>query len=134
MNSIYTHNSSQMHLYIHVQACLCANLLELCPTLCDPHGTVVACQTPLFKGFSRQEHWSVLPCPPPGDLPTQGSNQHLLCLLQWQVCSLPLAPPGKPPSVQFSSVAQSCLTLCNPMECSTPDFPVQPIYIRNRVK
>ena len=26
--------------------------------------------------------------------------------------------------VQFSSVAQSCLTLCNPMDCSTPGFPV----------
>ena len=26
--------------------------------------------------------------------------------------------------VQFSSVAQSCLTLCNPMDCRTPDFPV----------
>ena len=46
-----------------------------------------------------------------GIFPTQGSNQHLLCLLQWQACSLPLAPPGKPPSVQFCSVAQSCLTL-----------------------
>ena len=27
-------------------------------------------------------------------------------------------------SVQFSLVAQSCLTLCDPMECSTPGFPV----------
>ena len=27
-------------------------------------------------------------------------------------------------SVQFSSVAQSCLTLCNPMDCSTPGFPI----------
>ena len=27
-------------------------------------------------------------------------------------------------SVQFSSVAQSCLTLCNPVDCSTPGFPV----------
>ena len=27
-------------------------------------------------------------------------------------------------SVQFSSVAQSCLTLCNPMDCSMPGFPV----------
>ena len=26
--------------------------------------------------------------------------------------------------IQFSSVAQSCLTLCNPMDCSTPGFPV----------
>ena len=27
-------------------------------------------------------------------------------------------------SVQFSSVAQACLTLCNPIDCSTPGFPV----------
>ena len=28
------------------------------------------------------------------------------------------------PSVQFSSVTQSCLTLCDPMDCSKPGFPV----------
>ena len=27
----------------------------------------VACQAPLSMGFSRQEYWSGLPCPPPGD-------------------------------------------------------------------
>ena len=27
-------------------------------------------------------------------------------------------------TVQFSSVAQSCLTLCDPMDCSTSGFPV----------
>ena len=27
---------------------------------------------PLSIGFSRQEHWSELPCPPPGDLPDPG--------------------------------------------------------------
>ena len=27
-------------------------------------------------------------------------------------------------TVQFGSVAQSCPTLCNPMDCSTPGFPV----------
>ena len=31
-----------------------------------------------------------------GIFPTQGSNLCLLCLLHWQVGSLPLAPPGKP--------------------------------------
>ena len=31
-----------------------------------------------------------------GIFPTQGSNPCLLCLLNWQVGSLPLAPPGKP--------------------------------------
>ena len=30
-----------------------------------------------------------------GIFPTQGSNPCLLCLLHWQVGSLPLAPPGK---------------------------------------
>ena len=29
-----------------------------------------------------------------------------------------------PASVQFSSVTQSCPTLCDPMDCTTPDFPV----------
>ena len=32
---------------------------------------------------------------PPGDLPNPGSNPGLLCLVHWQVSSLPLAPPGK---------------------------------------
>ena len=32
----------------------------------------VACQAPLSMGFSRQEYWSRLPCPPPGDLPDPG--------------------------------------------------------------
>ena len=42
---------------------------------------------------------------------------HFSCLLYWQTGSLPTAPPG---SVQFSSVAQLYLTLCNPMDPSTP--------------
>ena len=50
----------------------------------------VACQTPLFMGFSRQEYWSGLPFPPPGIFPTQTRNLPLLCLLQWQPDSLPL--------------------------------------------
>ena len=36
-------------------------------TLCDPRS-----QAPLSMGFSRQEYWSRLPCPPPGDLPEPG--------------------------------------------------------------
>ena len=35
-----------------------------------------------------------------------------------------LPSPRSQFSVQFSSVAQSCLTLCDPMDCSTPGFPV----------
>ena len=41
-----------------------------CPTLATQW--TVACQAPLFKGFSRQEYWSGLPFPSPGDLPDPG--------------------------------------------------------------
>ena len=33
---------------------------------------IIARQAPLPLGFSRQEYWSELPCPPPGDLPDPG--------------------------------------------------------------
>ena len=44
------------------------------PTLCDP----MACSPPgpSPTRFSRQEHWCGLPCPPPGELPDQGSSLH----------------------------------------------------------
>ena len=32
----------------------------------------IAHQAPLSMGFSWQEYWSGLPCPPPGDLPDPG--------------------------------------------------------------
>ena len=50
----------------------------------------VAFQTPLSVGFSRQEHWGRLPLPFQGDLPDQGPNLRLLCLLHWQWDSLPV--------------------------------------------
>ena len=43
-------------------------------------------------GLSRQEYWSELPCPPPGDPP----NPCLFGLLHWHAGSLPLAPLGEP--------------------------------------
>ena len=49
-------------------------------------------QAPLSMGFSRQEHWSGLPCPlrvDPGSLMSPISPY-------WQAGSLPLAAPGKP--------------------------------------
>ena len=44
----------------------------------------VAYQAPLSMGFPKQEYWSGLPFPSPGDLPDPGSNQ---VLLHWQVNS-----------------------------------------------
>ena len=65
-----------------------------------------------------------------GILLTQGSHLHFLCLLHWQVGSLPLAPPCMyvRTYVCESEVAQSCPTLCNPMDCSLPGFSVHGIF------
>ena len=49
---------------------LCAKSLQSCPTIANPW--IVAHQAPLSMGFSRQEYWSGLLCPPPGDLPNPG--------------------------------------------------------------
>ena len=45
-------------------------------------------------GFSRQEYWSGLTCPPPGDLPDPRIESTSLMFLHWQVDSLTLVPPG----------------------------------------
>ena len=137
---------------------------------------------------SRQEYWSGLPFPSPGDLPDPRIKLESPTLLAGEFFTA--EPPGKPSvnhaaaaakslqscltlcdpidgspsgspvpgilkartlewgaiafsaqgtylstnmafmvlstsdSVQFSSVTQSCLTLCNPMNCCTPGFPV----------
>ena len=44
-----------------------SEVTQWCLTLCDPHG-LVAYQAPASMGFSRQEYWSGLPFPSPGDL------------------------------------------------------------------
>ena len=71
-----------------------AKLLQSSQTLCDP--MYCSPQAPLSTGFSRREHWSGLPCSPPGDLPNWGWNPAPLMSPAWQAGSLSLVPPGKP--------------------------------------
>ena len=55
------------------------------------------CQAPLSMGFSGQEYWNALPCPPPGDLPNPGVKPaSLMSPALAGEFFLPLAPPGKP--------------------------------------
>ena len=53
---------------------------------------IVACQAPLSLGFSRQEYWSGLPCPPAGDL---SGPEMELWYYALQADSLLYEPPGK---------------------------------------
>ena len=75
-------------LLVYSCSCMHAKLVKFCLTLCNPMG----CSLP---GSSvRGILWSGLPCPPPGDLLTQGLIPRLLHLLHWQAVSLAL--PEKP--------------------------------------
>ena len=80
---------------VHAQSLSCVQLFSALWT--------IACQFPLSMRLTRRKYWSELPFLPQGFFPTQGSKQHLLL---------------------GNSVSQLCPTLCDPMDCSTPGFPV----------
>ena len=71
---------------------LCAKSLQSRLTLCNP----MDCSLPGFfvHGDSPPKNTGVGCNVLQGIFPNQGSNPCLLCLLYWQVGSLPLAPPG----------------------------------------
>ena len=136
-----------------------SEVAQSCLTLCDPW--TVAHQAPPSMGFSRQEYWSGLPFPSPGDLPDPGIEPRSPTL---QADALTSAPPGKPlnqvgevllvlnfllyegwPYKHLSCilwdfcfnllmikwkvlVAQSCPTVCDPLDPSLPGFSVHGIF------
>ena len=86
-------------LFLRTQFCL----LGPCPSLCvcsalpnsETRGTV-ARQAPLPMGFFRQEHWSGLPFPPPGDLPDPGIKPASPASAALAGRFFMAEPPGKP--------------------------------------
>ena len=68
----------------------------------------VAYQAPPSMGFSRQEYWSGLPFPSPGDLPDPGIEPRSPTL---QSNALPSEPPGKPLIVQAPCKSVNALCL-----------------------
>ena len=90
----------------------CFSHARLFVTLCT-----VAHQAPLSIGFSRQEYWSELPCPPPGNLPDPGI---------------------KPKSPVSPALAGGCLTTSDTWEASNYSidqiFIICYIYINSTIK
>ena len=68
----------------------------------------VAHQAPLSIRFCKQEHWSGLLFPSPGDLPNPGTDPRSPVALIWQIDSLPLNHLGSPNSGFY---AYLCLPL-----------------------
>ena len=77
---------------------------QSCPTLCNPMD--LAYQAPPSMEFSRQEYWSGLPFPSPGDLPNQGSNPVLLHCRQ---TLYHLGHQGSPIQIIYSAAAAKLL-------------------------
>ena len=74
-----------------VCVCVCVLIAQSCLTLCDPMDCSLPGSSPLSMEFSKQEYWSGLPCPPPGDLPNPGIGPRSPAL---QEDSLPSEPPS----------------------------------------
>ena len=70
----------------------------VCSVMSDSFVTpwTVADQAPLSMRFSRQEYWSELPFPPPGDLPDPGIEPESSAPLALPGGLLTTVPPGKP--------------------------------------
>ena len=82
-----------------------------CVWLCATPWTV-ARQAPLSMGFSRQEYWSRLLCPPSGDLPDPGSNPRLsVCCMGSQIL-YHWRDLGSPPVLYIVVSVRQSQTLC----------------------
>ena len=96
-----------------------------CSVMSDSSTTAwtIAHQVSLCTGFYRQDTGVHCQSLLQGTLPTRDQTC-ISCHVHWQVDSLPPAPLGKPVKMCCYLVTQSYPTLCNPMDCSMPGFPV----------
>ena len=85
---------------------MCAGALSRVRLFATPR--TVAHQAPLSMGFSRQEYWSGLPLPSPGDLPDPGIELVSLA-------SPASAPPGTPSPIYTSTQVKRSVSNQNPL-------------------
>ena len=94
------------YIYMYVCVCVCVYLYMeikqagreaasvMSYSFCDPMNC--SPQVPLSMGFSRQEYWSGLLCPPPGDLPDPGIELLPLAAPELPGWFFTISLPGKP--------------------------------------
>ena len=83
--------SEERSCYSAPAACMCL-AIQLSQTLCDPLELQPAHQATQSVRFRRQEFWSELPFPPPGDLPDSGIKPTSAVSPALQADSLPAEP------------------------------------------
>ena len=95
-----SHLTSKVTLGVETSDVTCYSVVlvaKSCLALLDPMDC--SRQAPLSMGFPRQEYWSGLPFPLPGDLPDPGIKPRSSAL---QADTLPSEPPGKPLTASVS--------------------------------
>ena len=90
----------------------CFNCVHIFETL-----WIIGCQAPLPMGFSRQEYWSGLPCPPAGNI----SNPEIESV---SLTSPALTPPGKPKSTMHIPASPHCWISFPFRSPQSTEFPV----------
>ena len=98
--------------------------LQSCPILCDP----MDCGLPGFSVHgilqARILEWVAMPLSRGSSLPRDQTCVSYVFSYIGSKVLYHQHHPGSPLVIQFSSVTQSSPTLCDPMDCSMPDFPV----------
>ena len=117
-HNLFSYNAWSTARHSHAYVISCFSHVQLFVTL-----WTVALQAPLSMGFSRQEYWSGLSCPPPWDLSDPGIKPVSPAAPALQVDSSPLATREALHSHAAKSL-QSRPTLCDPKDSSPPGFPV----------
>ena len=115
------HSQWYKSVYTHTHTYICCLVAKLCQILCYPMDCNSPCPSVYGIFQARILEWVAISF-------SRGPSW----FRDWSCVSWPSAlaggffptePPGKP-MFQFSSVAQSCPTLCDPRDCSTLGFPV----------
>ena len=148
LSLVYQDNHFLLFLLYPLQLFAVVRVSDSCSVMPDSlhcHGLYVACQAPLSMEFSRKDYWSGLPCPSPAvirgfmDIPLlpieisyfswlldflfggqklkkKEKKKKRICSSGFITLSISLIV------VVVCSVTQSCLSLCNPMDCSMPSL------------
>ena len=111
--------------WLILNACICACTFNHVWLFVTPW--TVARQAPLSVGFSRQEYWSGMPFPPPGDIPDPGIEPEYpafpslegMFFTSWATREALIHN-----AAAAAKSLQSCPTLCDPIDGSPPGSPV----------
>ena len=103
-NGIFLPHSKHKYIITCVCVCVCVCVCALSRSVMSDTLQPILSPTRLLCpwGFSRQEYWSGLPCPPPGHLPNLGIQPRSPEL---QADSLPFQSPGRPINTGVGSLS-----------------------------